>query len=274
MTDAMVVRSFDDTEKVALAMVKSGYFIDAKDASQAIVKIMAGREMGFGPFASMTGVYIIQGRPSIGANLMASAVKRSGRYDYRVLEMTDKVCTIEFYQGGKDIGKSTFTIEDARKAGTKNTDKYPRNMLFARAMSNGVRWFTPDIFDGPPVYTPEELGANVNEQGDVIDIPATPTPSPEKVVTPDVVKPDIVVPEGTAVITDTGTYIYTGRGVKVGHNIYPVQWGRLIMAYTRANQFECDGILQQLRPPFDTRPEDVIDLISAHLANKAQAEQK
>jgi recombination protein RecT len=69
-------------------------------------------------------------------------------------------------------------------------------------------------------------------------------------------------------------WVYSERGAKVGNHMYPTQWAKLIMTYTRANQFECDGILQQLRPPFDTRPEDVIDLISAHLANKAQAEQK
>lgn len=165
--------SYDETEKVAVAMYKSGYFADTRDASQAIVKIMAGREMGFGAFASMTGVYIIQGRPSVGANLMASAVKRSGRYDYKVIELTDSACEIEYYQGGKTIGRSRFTIEDARKAGTKNLDKFPRNMLFARAMSNGVRWYTPDVFDGAAVYTPEELGAEVNEAGDVIDIKVT-----------------------------------------------------------------------------------------------------
>jgi hypothetical protein len=187
--NALAIRgTFDDTEKVAGAMVKSGYFTDTREVSQAIVKILAGREMGFGPFASMTGVYIIQGRPSVGANLMASAVKRSGRYDYRVLEMTDKVCTVEYTQGGKVIGQSSFTIEDARKAGTKNLDKFPRNMLFARAMSNGVRWFCPDVFDGAPVYTPEELGADVNETGEVIDYtPPTVTvypPSPEPPVSP------------------------------------------------------------------------------------------
>ena len=165
--------SYDETEKVAVAMYKSGYFADTRDASQAIVKIMAGREMGFGAFASMTGVYIIQGRPSVGANLMASAVKRSGRYDYKVVELTDAACEIEYFQGGKSIGRSRFTIEDARKAGTKNLDKFPRNMLFARAMSNGVRWYTPDVFDGAAVYTPEELGADVNEAGDVIDIKVT-----------------------------------------------------------------------------------------------------
>ena len=168
MTNAIVVRSMDDVERAALAMSKSGYFTDATQQAQAIVKILAGQELGFGPFASMTGVYIIQGRPSFSANLMAAAVKRTGKYDYRVLELTDKVCEIAFLQDGKEIGRSRFTLEDAHKAGTKNLDKFPRNMLFARAMSNGVRWFTPDIFGGAPAYTPEELGAETDEDGVVI----------------------------------------------------------------------------------------------------------
>jgi hypothetical protein len=51
-------------------------------------------------------------------------------------------------------------------------------MLFARAMSNGCRWFTPDIFLGAAVYTPEELGATVDEDGNVIEIsPSSPTPA-------------------------------------------------------------------------------------------------
>lgn len=180
---AQVVRSMDDVERAAAAMSRSGYFQDAKDAAQSVVKILAGQEMGFGPFASMTGIYIIQGRPSIGANLMAAAVKSSGRYNYRVIEMTDTVCEIAFYEQGQECGRSRFTIEDARKAQTKNLDKFPRNMLFARAMSNGCRWYTPDIFAGAPTYTPEELGANVNEAGDVIDIlPIEQAPAPARKV--------------------------------------------------------------------------------------------
>jgi len=42
-------------------------------------------------------------------------------------------------------------------------------MLFARAISNGAKWFCPDIFGGP-VYTPDELGAEVDEEGDIIDV--------------------------------------------------------------------------------------------------------
>jgi len=168
-----------DVEKVANAMVKSGFFTDAKDVSQAMVKILAGAEMGFGAFASMSGIYIIQGKPSVGANLMAAAVKGSGKYDYKVSTMTDKECAIVFTQAGREIGTSTFTLEDAKKTQTKNMDKFPRNMLFARAMSNGVRWYTPDIFLGAPVYTPDELGAEVDIDGEVIDLPSAPVTTDE-----------------------------------------------------------------------------------------------
>ena len=172
MTNQLAVREEMGIAEVAQAFVKSGYFSDAADVSKAIVKILAGREFGFGPFSSMTNIYIIQGRPSLGANLMASAVKSNPRYDYKVRQMTDTVCEIEYFQRSGDkwesLGISKFTIDDARKAGTKNLDKFPRNMLFARAMSNGVRWYVPDVF-GTAVYTPEELGAEVNEEGDVIE---------------------------------------------------------------------------------------------------------
>lgn len=153
-------------------LTKSRYFTDASDASQAIVKVLAGRELGIGPIASMTGINIIKGKPALGANLMASCVRRSGRYDYRVKELTPQNAVIEFFEiiGGKreSIGISSFSIAEAQKAGTQNLEKFPRNMLFARALSNGVRWYCPDATGGP-VYTPEELGAPVNGDGEIIE---------------------------------------------------------------------------------------------------------
>jgi hypothetical protein len=155
---------------IGKAFAESGMFPDIKSAAQAIVKIQAGAELGIAPFAAMSGIHIISGKPTIGAGVMAAMVKASGKYDYRVIEQTDKVCTIDYYQGVEMIGTSTFTIEDAKKAGTKNTDKFPRNMLFARAMSNGVKWYTPDVFAGP-VYVPEEM-ESVGINGSIYDIAA------------------------------------------------------------------------------------------------------
>ena len=70
-------------------LVESHYFQDAGQMAQAVVKVLAGRELGFGPIASMTGIHIVQGRPTLGADLLAKAVKRSGRYNYRVTDLTD-----------------------------------------------------------------------------------------------------------------------------------------------------------------------------------------
>ena len=90
--------------------------------------------------------------------------------------MDADACEIEFFErvdGRREsLGVSTFTKQDAAAAKTQNMDKFARNMLFARAMSNGVKWFVPDVFNGNAVYVPEELGAEVDGDGNVIDTTA------------------------------------------------------------------------------------------------------
>jgi hypothetical protein len=170
MDNALAIyNQFGQLQAAASALYKSRYFSDVQDEAKAVVKVMAGAELGLPPFASMTGIHIIQGRPALGANVIATLIKNDPRYNYRVLEHTAQVCRIQFYENGEPCGVSEFTTDDARKAGTKNMDKFPKNMLFARAISNGAKWYTPGIFGGAPIYTPEELGADVDEDGNVIE---------------------------------------------------------------------------------------------------------
>ena len=164
-TTAVAIKDDMTLSELGQVLVKSGFFADSRDASQAIVKVLAGRELGFGPIASMTGFYIVKGRVSMSANLMAAAVKRSGRYDFRVRKLDNVEAAIEFLEhiGSEwvSLGVSSFTVEDAKRAGTQNLEKFPRNMLYARAMSNGVKWFCADVTGGP-IYTPDELGEVVD----------------------------------------------------------------------------------------------------------------
>jgi hypothetical protein len=173
-TQVSTVTSINTTDimNISKAFYESGMFTDIKSIAQAMVKISAGQEIGIPPFAAMTGIHIIQGKPTIGAGLIASRVKGSGKYDYKVIEASEKVCSIDFYQGKDKIGNSTFTIEDAKKALTKNIDKFPKNMLFARAISNGVKWYCPDIFSGP-VYVPEEMQVVTTEEATHIEVDTT-----------------------------------------------------------------------------------------------------
>lgn len=152
-------------EPMALGEVfmKSGMFTDIKSQAQAVVKILAGRELGLAPLESMTNIYIVNGKVALQAKIIGSLIKKSAKYDYTIDTLTDQECSITFSEKGMDgkaikgLGKSTFTIKDAAKAGIVNKDvwsKYPRNMLFARALSNGARWYTSDVFCG---YTAEEI---------------------------------------------------------------------------------------------------------------------
>ena len=174
MTSALsVYENFDGLQKAASALYKSGYFTDAKSEAQAIVKVMAGAELGLPAFASMSGIHIIQGKPTLGSNVIATLVKNDPRYDYHIKQADNNACILSWLEDGKRVGEAGFTIAEAKTAGLTNKDnwkKYTSDMLFARAISRGARRFAPGIFGGSPVYTPDEMGADTDEDGHIIDV--------------------------------------------------------------------------------------------------------
>ncbi len=156
-------------EPMALGEVfaASGIFKDIKTAAQAVVKILAGKELGLSPIEAMNSLYIVNDKIAVLTNTIASRIKKSGKYDYAIDKLDEQECIITFVavNGGepKELGKSIFTIKDAAKAGIVNKDNwknYPRNMLFARALSNGARWYCPDSLSS--FHSVEELEDNGN----------------------------------------------------------------------------------------------------------------
>jgi hypothetical protein len=157
--------------RLGRGLAASGMFKDARQADQAFAKLIFGRDLGLSATQAMTDIHIIEGKPEMSANLQASKVKASGRYDYTVDELTPERCQLSFYELARApmamratrelLGVSEFTIEDAQRAGLVKDKspwvKYPRNMLFARAMSNGVAWYCPDVMNGIRVYAEGEL---------------------------------------------------------------------------------------------------------------------
>jgi hypothetical protein len=159
MTDDELTRTY----RIAKALALSKRFPDARTADEAFAKILVGRDLGLSPTQALTGLHIVEGKPQIAAVTLAGFVRKSPRYDYGVQEMTDETCTITFWsmETESEIGTSTFTIAEAQRAGLvkdkSNWAKWPKNMLFARAMSNGVKWFCPDLMGGVPIYTEADV---------------------------------------------------------------------------------------------------------------------
>ena len=146
----------------AAVMVASGFFKDTRTTAQALVKIMAGRELGFTAFQSMKYIHIFETggnvQMQIGYPLVAARINASPNYRYEVEEHTDKACRIAFYrlsQGGeRKLGVSALTIEEAQRAGLTNKStwtNWPRTMLFARALTNGAKWYCAEVLGGAEV---------------------------------------------------------------------------------------------------------------------------
>lgn len=178
--------SFNEALVIAKNFAESGLFSTERGAmtpTQVLVAVQAGAELGVPPYAAVTGIHVIKGKPTIGAGLLGSLVRDSGRYDYKILENTDDMCRIEFWgcrpmTGNKweRLGESKFSKQDAQRAGTQNMGKFPANMLLARAMSNGVKWFCPDVTKAS-VYVPGEIedGVHTVDAPYVSIDPETPT---------------------------------------------------------------------------------------------------
>jgi hypothetical protein len=185
MTDAEVAAAY----RAAKGFAEGGLFKDATKAGQAFTKILAGRDLGLTPFEAMAGIHVFDGKLEAGANLHATKVRQREGYDFRVAwlkvvappareggppkveaawadeEAIDDLrevygCAIMFTIGGKQRGVSRFTHADAVTAKLEKKDnhaKYPRNMFYARAMTNGVAWFVPEVMNGIRVYGEGEL---------------------------------------------------------------------------------------------------------------------
>ena len=182
------LRTLNDVVQVGTLLHQSGNFKNNVSAQAAVAKVLAGLELGLGPFAAMSNLLVIDGKVTLSAALVGGLIKSHPKYDYRVITHSDQECTIQFTQEGTELGQSSFTMADAQQAGLIRPNspwqKYPRNMVLARALTNGARWYCPDVFNGP-IYTPDELGANltVDAEGDehytvVNEIPMqAPTPA-------------------------------------------------------------------------------------------------
>ena len=172
-------------ERLASHLAGSGFFKDAKVETEAFAKLVFGRDLGLGATQALTEIHIVEGKPELSANLQASMLRRyvgpdGERYDFRKPVHTAEVCKLVFRireRGAQweELGESEFTIDDAKLAGLVRPkspwEKYPRNMLFARAMSNGVAWYCPEVTGGVRVYSPGEIGGEV-----VVDEPVQVAP--------------------------------------------------------------------------------------------------
>lgn len=167
----------------ATIAVKSGLLPRAVDTPEkAIVIALKGREVGIPMMQAFSHIHVVDGKPGFSAELMLALIYKNCPGAIANYVTTDeKRCEVEACRPGHKATRFAFTIEEARQAGLLNKNNwksYPAAMLRARAVSAMARAVFPDAIMGCS-HTPEELGADTDEDGDVIAIPSTPKPPTE-----------------------------------------------------------------------------------------------
>ena len=155
----------DQIQTMATAVVKSQLF-GMKTVEQATALMLIAQAEGYHPALAARDYHIIQGRPTLKAEtMMARFQQQGGKVEWKTL--TDQEVTAVFSHPSGGSASITWTFEQAKRAGLTNKDNwknYPRAMLRARVVSEGIRTVYPGVVLG--VYTPEE----------VQDIPTHPAP--------------------------------------------------------------------------------------------------
>lgn len=149
-------------ERLGDLLHKSGFAKGARTREQAVALVLMGREMGIPAMQALSTIHVIEGKPTAGVHVIGALLARGG-VRWRVAEHTHEVCTIVFERPGWQPATARFTLADARGAGLAGKDnwrKYPRNMLYARAFTEGARIIAPDLCCGL-MYTPEEIAPDL-----------------------------------------------------------------------------------------------------------------
>lgn len=151
-----------------------------KQPANVLLAIQTGAPLGFTASQSISGIHVIKGKPTMSADMTAAAVRRAG-HKLRITGDDTHAVAVLIRSDDPDFEyRCEWTLERAKKAGLLGNDtwaKYPAAMLRARAITEVARAGASEALYGV-VYTPEELGAEVDEDGTVID--AEPAPKPAR----------------------------------------------------------------------------------------------
>lgn len=162
-TQAFEPRSISEALQLAKLLVQSRLLPKSVGTPEAAFAIIAtGRELGMTAMQSLRSIHVIEGKPTLSADLVAALCKSRGdvcKY-FMLVTSSATVATYETQRVGDPKPTTmSFTIEDAQRAGLagkQNWKAYPAAMLRARCITALARAVYPDLAMG--IYDEDELG--------------------------------------------------------------------------------------------------------------------
>ena len=145
-----------DVQVMAAAIAKSGLF-GMKTPEQALALMLIAQAEGMHPAIAARDYHVIQGRPALKADaLLARFQTAGGKVEWHEYTDAKVEATFSHPQGGSvRIDWDMARAKAAGLTGKDNWQKYPRQMLRARVISEGIHTVYPGCSVG--IYTVEEV---------------------------------------------------------------------------------------------------------------------
>jgi len=153
-----------------------------KNPQEAMAIMLLCQAEDLHPAIAMRDYHVIQGRPALKADAMLARFQQAGgSVNWKVYE-DEQVTGIFSHPAGGSL-EVTWTLAKAKLIGIASKDNwrnYPRAMLRARCVSEGIRSVYPGCVVG--VYTPEEVQDFQPTRQDQNPVPPTPVEVIKEVV--------------------------------------------------------------------------------------------
>ena len=176
MTNQVALIPINEVERMAMAVAKSGLF-GIKEPNQALALMLIAQAEGLHPAIAARDYNIIQGRPALKADAMLARFQSAGG-KVEWITLTDERVVGKFTHAQGGAVEIDWDMARAKKAGLGGKDnwtKWPRQMLRARVISEGIRTVFPGCISG--FYAPEEVMDFAPEKDITPATPATNAPA-------------------------------------------------------------------------------------------------
>ena len=153
MSNIVPLQDIQHMAEVAASSKMFGF----KNSQGAMAIMLLCQAEGLHPAIAMRDFHVIQGRPALKADAMLARFQQAGGSVTWKEYTNDAVTGLFTHPQGGSL-EVTWTLKQAQSIGIANKDNcknYPRAMLRARVISEGIRAVFPGCVVG--VYTPEEV---------------------------------------------------------------------------------------------------------------------
>lgn len=140
---------FSYMQQLAKFVADSGFYKEINTPAKAMVIFMKGYAVNVEPMTALDGIFMVNGKPYVGAKLAKALVEASGLCQRFDIFGDDKQCTVTVQRKGREKPNVyQFTWQDAIKAkltGNNTYEKYPAQMLRWRAVRQAVETDFPEL---------------------------------------------------------------------------------------------------------------------------------